>query len=181
MITIGVALTGWLLGAASTRRKNTREDRAQVLAAIRAARRFQAPRAYYDLDADLYLLRDALVPFPALRGHGLLVDKLTRALWRDSHQNWEENEGEPGAGSYSADLADALDEALAALSGRVRAPRWRQRWGTKAQLAHLKEKAQLAERLALTQNVENSNRVIDPSGFINEIAGLKRYLRKLRS
>lgn len=176
LVTIGIALLTTSVALLATRRKNTREDRQELLKAIKPARRFQAKREYYDLDADLYALSDALVPFRALAGHARLFGELSRLLWRDSRTHWEEHEGEPGAGAYDAATAKALDAVTAALTGRVRAARWRQRWGARRELRRLTQAASLPEQMTLGYRPGSGNTVVDPSGFITSKAELRGYV-----
>jgi hypothetical protein len=159
-------ITGWL----TTRRKNLREDREAALAALRKTRRFKAPRPYYDLDDDLDELRDALHPFPALAGHYAALSKVTLALWRDSHADWAESDGEgPFAGGYDADLAEVRDALSAAISRRIRAGALRRRWAQAHELRALQ--ATVSDALSVDSSpVSRPKRdriQIDPTGAID--------------
>lgn len=184
VVPAALTLLGLVLGVLATRRKNSREDRAQAVSALRKTRRFKAPRAYYDLDDDLAELRDALNPFPGLSQHRDLLDDVTRALWRDSHVDWAETDGEgPFAGAYSAELGKVRDQVAAALSQRIRARAILSRWMLKRELRRLVEATNRVMPQERTLGSRPTRNLIgfDPTGVYDESARWKREIARLEN
>lgn len=176
-----LTLVGLIVGVLATRRKNSREDRAQAVSALRKTRRFKAPRAYYDLDDDLAELRDTLHPFPGLAQHRDLLNDVTRALWRDSRADWADTDGEgPMAGAYSADLGQVRDQIAAALSGRILASAIHRRWMLKREVRRLTAAANmvLPPEPTLGGRPTRSMIAVDPTGLFDQTAKLKRDIEQ---
>jgi hypothetical protein len=82
-------------------------------------------------------------------------------LWRDSRAHWEEHhDTDPMAGAYDAALAKSLDEIIAAISARIRVPRWRQRWGARKEAERLKRASRLPQTMTLAANGHRWSRAI---------------------
>jgi len=170
-----VGVAGIVIGILATRRKNTREDRATFIGALHKARRFQAPRGYYDLDDDLAALREAAVPFPALTGHVDLLERVTRALWRDSRDNWAESGGlDPFAGACDAELSKVRDDISMAVSRRVRLGPWRRRLGVRSEHERLVDTADLPRWAHVRSRPRPHALLTDPTGAIDFSAQLRR-------
>ncbi|MGI8692896.1 MAG: hypothetical protein ACR2JK_08355 [Geodermatophilaceae bacterium] len=183
-VVVPAALTvvGLIVGVLATRRKNSREDRAQAVSALRKTRRFKAPRAYSDLDDDLVELTDALHLFPLLSGHRDLLGEVTWALWRDSHADWAETDGEgPMAGAYSAELGKVRDQIAAALSARIRASAIHRRWKLQREVRRLTAAANsiLPQEATLGSRPTKNTICVDPTRLYDQRARLKREIEQL--
>ncbi len=173
-----VSLASFLIGLLTNKRKNAREDRSAALAALRRARRFQAPLDYYDMDDALEELRYALFSFPKLVGHFVLLSKTTRALWRDSRADWSEKggKGQLFAGSYSADLVEIRDDVAERLAKRILAGRFAAWKGRAKELVALTGKVDKAVPEKFTQRPDRTRVAFDPATVLDEVGRHRYYM-----
>lgn len=136
-----VGIATLLISALAVMFNLTRADRNRdrVIAAVRSAQRYGAPRGSGDLHDDLVAVEDALAAFPALRAHTEVLRRVVLKGWRDSRRRFEAAGRDPQllATAVDADLDQKIEDVVTAIIARVRRPRWLQSWGAAREIQQL--------------------------------------------